>query len=99
MLVHHNKWREVLQYTCTKLENKYGVTIQSAFILNPNLTLNRENVQPNTKYCLVGCKLYKGKFSYQKMNLHLFEMQYPLGKSTQAADPEVFLRVQYLPSK
>lgn len=47
---------DVNYYTCTKLANRYGVTIEKFFELNPNLTLNCDNIQPNTEYYVAGCK-------------------------------------------
>lgn len=48
---------DVNYYTCTQLATKYGVTIDLFFTLNPTLKLDCSNIQPNTQYCVDGCKL------------------------------------------
>lgn len=47
---------DVNYYTCTQLANKYGITIEKFFMLNPGLDPDCGNIQPNTMYCLAGCK-------------------------------------------
>ncbi|KAI1181459.1 carbohydrate-binding module family 50 [Nemania serpens] len=56
---------DVNYYTCTQLANKYGITIEKFFMLNPGLDPDCGNIQPNTMYCLAGyiepLRAYDGK--------------------------------------
>jgi hypothetical protein len=43
-------------YTCTELADKYGTPIDDFFKLNPTLNRECDNIQPDTQYCVIGCK-------------------------------------------
>ena len=47
---------DVNYYTCTLLSQFYGISNQVFFTLNPGLALDCSNIQPNTPYCVSGCK-------------------------------------------
>jgi hypothetical protein len=46
-------------YTCTELANRFGITIETFFILNPSVDKDCETIKPKTKYCVAGCKCAK----------------------------------------
>ncbi|KAH6692750.1 hypothetical protein BKA61DRAFT_499618, partial [Leptodontidium sp. MPI-SDFR-AT-0119] len=41
-------------YTCTLLANKYGITVEKNFTLNPSLHLDCGNIKADTEYCVSG---------------------------------------------
>jgi hypothetical protein len=43
-------------YTCTELADKYGTPIDEFFKLNPTLNQECDNIQPDTQYCVIGCR-------------------------------------------
>jgi hypothetical protein len=43
-------------YTCTELADKYGTPLDEFFKLNPTLNPECENIQPDTQYCVIGCR-------------------------------------------
>ncbi|KAK3938522.1 carbohydrate-binding module family 18 protein [Diplogelasinospora grovesii] len=45
---------DVNYYTCTQLATRYGITNDVLFTLNPTLSLDCSNIQPNTPYCVAG---------------------------------------------
>lgn len=47
---------DVNYYTCTQLATRYGISIETFFVLNPALDLDCSNIQPNSDYCVSGCK-------------------------------------------
>jgi hypothetical protein len=47
---------DVNYYTCSQLAETYHITNELFFLLNPTLHNNCSNIQPNTKYCVAGCK-------------------------------------------
>ena len=49
-------YSDVNYYTCTQLADRYGITVQAFFTLNPELDLDCSNIQPNSEYCVAGCK-------------------------------------------
>lgn len=49
-------YADVNYYTCTQLANKYEITIEKFFMLNPGLDPGCGNIKPYTKYCVAGCK-------------------------------------------
>jgi hypothetical protein len=49
-------YSDVNYYTCTRLADRYGITVQAFFTLNPELDLDCSNIQPNSEYCVAGCK-------------------------------------------
>ena len=49
-------YSDVNYYTCTQLADRYGITVQAFFTLNPKLDLDCSNIQPNSEYCIAGCK-------------------------------------------
>lgn len=49
-------YSDVNYYTCTQLADRYGITVQAFFTLNPELNLDCSNIQPNSEYCVAGCK-------------------------------------------
>ena len=42
--------------TCTQLATRYGISIETFFVLNPALDPDCSNIQPNSDYCVSGCK-------------------------------------------
>lgn len=42
--------------TCAQLANKYQITLEKLFMLNPELDPNCGNIEPRTDYCVAGCK-------------------------------------------
>jgi hypothetical protein len=46
---------EVNYYTCTEICNKYQITTDYFFSLNPALKTNCSDIQPKSKYCIDGC--------------------------------------------
>jgi hypothetical protein len=49
-------YADVNYYTCTQLANKYGITIEKFFMLDPGLDPDCGNIKPYTDYCVAGCK-------------------------------------------
>jgi hypothetical protein len=47
---------EVNHYTCLKISQRYSIFKNKLLKLNPNLAHDCSNVQPNTDYCVRGCK-------------------------------------------
>jgi hypothetical protein len=47
---------EVNQYTCWQMSQRYRVMKDVLLKLNPGLAGDCSNVQPETKYCVRGCK-------------------------------------------
>ncbi|KAH8812141.1 hypothetical protein F5884DRAFT_877588 [Xylogone sp. PMI_703] len=47
-------YTDVNYYTCTQLADKYGITIDQFFMLNPELDPDCSNIQQNTDYCVDG---------------------------------------------
>lgn len=47
---------EVNYYTCTEICNKYEITTDYFFSLNPTLETDCSNIQPRSRYCYDGCK-------------------------------------------
>lgn len=43
-------------YTCTEIADKYGTLLDNFWILNPDLSTDCSDIQPNTKYCVRGCE-------------------------------------------
>lgn len=54
---------EVNYFSCTDLSNRYVVLLADFFKLNPGLKTDCSNIQPNTKYCVDGCKSCWPSFS------------------------------------
>lgn len=48
---------EVNYYTCTKISDRYLMEVEEFFMLNPGLEPDCSNIEPNTRYCVRGCKL------------------------------------------
>lgn len=42
--------------TCAQLANKYQITLEKFFMLNPELHPDCANIEPRTDYCVAGCK-------------------------------------------
>jgi len=51
-----NSGKEVNYYTCTELANKYDISIELFFTLNPEVDQDCKTIKPNTEYCVAGCK-------------------------------------------
>ena len=47
---------DVNYYTCTELAEKYEITVEKFFELNPDVKDDCSNLKPNTEYCLDGCE-------------------------------------------
>lgn len=43
-------------WSCNQLAQTYGITIEKFWMLNPELAPDCEGIQPNTEYCVDGCK-------------------------------------------
>lgn len=50
---------DVNYYTCTELAKTFGTRLDLFFILNPGLKPDCSNIQPNTEYCVRGCKSFE----------------------------------------
>jgi hypothetical protein len=50
---------EVNYYTCHELAAKYSITVEKFFQLNPAVDKDCDNIQPNTVYCVAGCKYFE----------------------------------------
>lgn len=48
---------DINYYTCTALATKYGISVETFFLLNPDLKTDCSNIQPDTDYCVQGCKI------------------------------------------
>lgn len=48
---------DINYYTCTALAIQYGISVENFFLLNPELQPDCGNIQPNTDYCVQGCKM------------------------------------------
>ena len=44
-------------YTCTALADRYGISVDVFFRLNPTVKRDCSNLRPNTDYCVRGCKI------------------------------------------
>lgn len=47
---------DVNYYTCTELAERYEITVEEFFVINPGLKKDCSDIQPNTEYCVDGCK-------------------------------------------
>ena len=47
---------EVNYYSCIELADRYDITIDKFFLLNPDLDRDCKTIKPNTDYCVAGCK-------------------------------------------
>ena len=47
---------EVNSDTCLQMVQRYEITYDKLFMLNPGLARDCSNVQPKTDYCVYGCK-------------------------------------------
>lgn len=45
----------VNDYTCRELANKWDISIETFFKLNPDVDRNCMNIKPGTEYCVAGC--------------------------------------------
>ena len=50
---------EVNYYTCTELADRYDITIDKFFQLNPDLDRDCKSIKPNTDYCVAGCEFQR----------------------------------------
>lgn len=50
--------KDVNYYTCTRMMEKYGLTNDLFFTLNPSLSRDCSNIRPESAYCVRGCKWY-----------------------------------------
>lgn len=48
---------DINYYTCTALAIKYDISVETFFLLNPDLKTDCSNIQPGTDYCVQGCKI------------------------------------------
>lgn len=51
-------YTDVNYYTCMDLANTYGITIDKFFVLNPQVTPDCGNIQPDSVYCVDGCECF-----------------------------------------
>lgn len=51
--------------TCAELAKEYGISTKTFFVLNPEIALDCANIQPETEYCVAGCKLYAETYRYE----------------------------------
>ena len=47
---------DVNYYTCTQLMEKYEITDDLFFMLNPSVSRDCSNIRPDSAYCVKGCK-------------------------------------------
>lgn len=47
---------EVNYYTCARTAQKYGITVEKFFEINPQVTPDCGNIAPRTVYCVDGCE-------------------------------------------
>lgn len=47
---------EVSYYTCIELADRYDISIDKFFLLNPDLDRDCKTIEPNTDYCVAGCE-------------------------------------------
>lgn len=47
---------DVNYYTCTTLADKYEISVDKFFMLNPDVNTDCGNIQTNMLYCVAGCK-------------------------------------------
>jgi hypothetical protein len=47
---------EVNYYSCIELADRYDISIDKFFLLNPDLDQDCKTIKPNTDYCVAGCK-------------------------------------------
>jgi len=43
-------------YTCTEMADEHDISVETFFVINPKLKKDCSDIQPNTKYCVNGCK-------------------------------------------
>lgn len=48
---------EVNYNTCENIADRYDMEVKEFFFLNPDLKPDCSNIEPNTRYCVRGCKL------------------------------------------
>jgi hypothetical protein len=48
---------DINYYTCTALATRYLIKVETFFVLNPGLKTDCSNIQPDTDYCVAGCKI------------------------------------------
>jgi hypothetical protein len=49
---------KVNYYTCAELANRYKITVELFFTLNPNVDKNCRTIKANTAYCVKGCQFF-----------------------------------------
>ena len=47
---------DVNYYTCTELAERYEITVDKFFQLNPGVDEDCSNLKPSTEYCVDGCE-------------------------------------------
>lgn len=47
---------DVNYYTCTQLAERYEISVEEFFLINPMLEPDCSNIEPSTEYCVDGCK-------------------------------------------
>lgn len=47
---------DINYYTCSALAAQYGISIETFFMLNPDLNPDCGNIKADTDYCVSGCK-------------------------------------------
>jgi hypothetical protein len=52
----HKTYEDPNYYACTEMANLYGITLKDFFFLNPTVLPDCSNLEPNTKYCVIGCE-------------------------------------------
>jgi hypothetical protein len=68
--------QDVNYYTCAEINNKYELSMDKLVDLNPGLQQDCKNVEPETKYCVKGCKY--------------FAHRSPIRRATDASSPRTF---------
>jgi hypothetical protein len=51
-----NTYDDANYYTCTSMADKYEISLDTFFALNPTLNPDCGNIQKNTIYCVSGCE-------------------------------------------
>lgn len=60
---------DINYYTCTALATKYGISVETFFLLNPDLKTDCSNVQADTDYCVQGCKIPSDQYYTGRLSL------------------------------
>jgi hypothetical protein len=60
---------DINYYTCTAMADRYGITTDIFFLLNPSLKTDCSNIKADTDYCVSGCKCSWSSPSLNKLSI------------------------------